>query len=125
VKIRVVALLTAVLALTGAGVASAGSATAPATKKGAPAPAGVVTDNLGAYSIATGPTWRLPPFGFGSSTATCPAGLVPTGGGESNSSAGNLVLTDSYPTGVNSWTVYVKNLANEIQSFTGYAICGS
>lgn len=86
-KIRVVALLTGVLALTGAGVAAAGTA-APATKKGAPA---VVTNNLGAYRIATGPTWRLPPYGFGSSTATCPAGLVPLGGGESNSSAGNLV----------------------------------
>jgi len=107
VKIRVVALLTGVIALTGAGVAAAATA-APATKKGAPA---AVTNNLGAYRIATGPTWRLPPYGFGSSTATCPAGLVPLGGGESNSSAGNLVLTDSYPTGANSRTVYVKNLA--------------
>lgn len=110
-KIRVVALLTGVIALTGAGVAAAGVAAAataaaataaPATKKGAPA---AVTNNLGAYRIATGPTWRLPPYGFGSSTATCPAGLVPLGGGESNSSAGNLVLTDSYPTGANSRTV--------------------
>jgi hypothetical protein len=124
-KLRILALLTVVLALAGAGVASAGnSVVAPATKKGAPA-AAAVTNNLGAYRIVAGPTFRLPPFGFGSSTATCPAGLVPTGGGESNSSAGNFVLTDSYPTGVNSWTVYVKNQANEIQSFTAYAICGS
>ena len=124
-KIRIVVLLTGVLALTGAGIATAGTA-GPAVKPGAPAGStGVHTDNLGAYRIATGPTWRLPPYGFGESTATCPAGLVPTGGGESNSSAGNLVLTDSYPTGANSWTVYVKNLANDIQSFTAYAICGS
>jgi hypothetical protein len=122
VKIRLVALLTAVLALTGAGVATAGAGSAPATKKGAPA---AVTNNLGAYRIATGLSIRLPPYGFGSSTATCPAGTVPLGGGESNTSAGNFVLTDSYPTGANSWTVYVKNLANEIQSFTAYAICGS
>jgi hypothetical protein len=124
-KIRIVALLTGVLALTGAGVAAAGTAgpaTKPATKQAAPA---AHTNNLGAYRIATGPTWRLPPFGFGSSTATCPAGTVPLGGGESNSSAGDLVLTDSYPTGANSWTVYVKNQANDIQSFTAYAICGS
>jgi hypothetical protein len=121
VQIRVVALLTGVLALTGAGVAAAGPA-GPPTKSGGPA---ARTNNLGTYRIATGPSIRLPPYGFGSSTATCPAGTQPLGGGESNTSAGSFLLTDSYPTGVNSWTVYVKNVANEIQSFTAYAICGS
>lgn len=122
-RTRLVVPLAVLFALVGGGVATAGGAEPPAVKKGAPA-AGT-TSNLGTYRIATGPTIRIPPYGFQSSTATCPAGTVPLGGGESNSAGGTMLLTDSYPTGVNSWTVYVKNTANDIQSFTSYAICGS
>jgi hypothetical protein len=121
-RTRLAVPLAALLTLVGGGVATAGG-TATAGK--VPATKGAATQSLGSYRIVTGPTYRIPPYGFQYSTATCPAGLVPLGGGESNSAGGTMLLTDSYPTGTNSWTVYVKNTANDIQSFTSYAICGS
>lgn len=106
----------AALAIAGTGVAAA----APA-KPAAPA-AG--TQNLGAYTRVVGPTITLAPGAFANSTATCPAGQVALGGGESNSAFGTLLLTDSWPSSTTTWLVWVKSNDTVNQVFTPYVLCG-
>lgn len=125
-KIRLVALLAAVLAPTGAGVATAGDAGPgePAMKSGV-APAAGTTQGLGSYARVTGYTYTVAPGGFSYSTAYCPAGMRVLGGGGSNNSMGGIVMTDSYPAYDTYWNVYVKNAGTVPATFTPWAICGS
>ncbi|HEY4022061.1 MAG TPA: hypothetical protein VGM75_25470 [Pseudonocardiaceae bacterium] len=56
----------------------------------------------------------------------CPSGMVATGGGESNSSAGNILLHDDYPVAGNGgWQVTVTSTASVNETFTLYAVCMS
>jgi hypothetical protein len=115
--LAVIGIGVAAMAVAGTGVAAAGP-----SKPAAPA-AG--TQSLGAYTRVIGTTVTLAPGGFSSAVASCPAGQLVFGGGESNSAPGTLVLTDSWPLSTTSWLVFVKsNDPATTHTFTVYATCG-
>ena len=65
---------------------------------------------------------------FATTTVSCPSGKRPIAGG--GSSAGPLVLMDSFPRGTEAsgftgWSVTMLNLDDAPQTFTVYAVCAS
>jgi hypothetical protein len=116
----------ALVAITGGGVAAAG-ATGPGAGPAKPAapPASASAQNLGSYTRVIGSTVTLAAGGYANATASCPAGQIVLGGGESNTAPGTLVLTDSWPSSTSTWLVYVKSSATTSYSFTVYALCGT
>jgi hypothetical protein len=116
----------ALVAITGGGVAAAG-ATGPGAGPGPAKPAAppASAQNLGSYTRVVGSTVTLTAGGYASATASCPAGQIVLGGGESNTAPGTLVITDSWPSSTSTWLVYVKSSATTSYSFTVYALCGT
>jgi hypothetical protein len=110
------------VATAGVGWASGGSA-AREGHKAASATTGGSTD-LGAYTVVTGAIVTVPgKGGYIAASATCPAGLVAISGGESNSSWGKVVITDSQPADRTGWLVYVRNDGTGDETVTPYAVC--
>jgi hypothetical protein len=62
-------------------------------------------------------------FSVASATATCPGGMVVTGGGVHLSDQGAQGTNDSYPPGNSAWTADVFNAGPGAPAFTVYAIC--
>jgi hypothetical protein len=124
-----------VLAGVAAGATLAGSAaqaapdqaavSRPTDKAPAASTTGAKPANLGSYTVVRTDS-SVPANGFSSATATCPAGSVVLGGGESNGDfTGGVLLTDSLPSGNNAWVAWVRNNESGAVTFHVYAICGS
>jgi hypothetical protein len=117
VRLAVLGAGLAVAAVAGTGAATAGGA-APAVKPGAPAAGQAIPTN---QNFVTG---NVAAHNTASAIAFCPSGTNVLGGGESNgSNAGDVVLTDSYPSSI-GWTAYVRNNGAASVSFTVYVVCG-
>ena len=127
------ATIVVVAAATGATMATAGGAWATRGspeqarhKATASATGGRTTQaNLGSHTIVSGPIVTLPGGGYLPASATCPTGSVVLGGGESNTSWGEVVLTDSQPTANNGWLVYALNNGTSDETVIPYAVCGT
>lgn len=60
----------------------------------------------------------------GTATASCPAGMIVTGGGASHNGTPTAVyLTESYPSSLTSWTASLSNQTGVVMTLTVYAQC--
>jgi hypothetical protein len=106
-----------VAAIAGTSAATAGTA-APVVKTGTPATGQVIPTN---QKFVVG---NVAAHNTASAIAFCPSGTNVLGGGESNgSNAGDVVLTDSFPSSI-GWTAYVRNNGAVPVGFTVYVVCG-
>lgn len=112
-------------------LATGGAATAddkPGSKDPAPrqdTARALAPASLARYEIVNR-TENVPAGAHRSVGVDCPDGTVVFGGGEYNTSAGGVLLTDSYPSGLNDrWVVWVRNDDAYDRPVTVYAICGA
>lgn len=91
------------------------------------APAGVSSGSD--YRVVASITRTLAAGRNDASWASCPAGMMATGGGVHTDSAGGVVMLGSTPTSApehgDGWIADVKNTSAESIRFTGYVICVS
>lgn len=106
-RTNTIAVLAATVALTvaGGGVANASPA-------------------LSGYQIIQSSLYSVAPNTSAETTVTCPSGMVPTSGGESNSSSGSVHLVKSSPY-QNNWGTEVFNTGSNWATYSTYAVCVS
>lgn len=110
-RIRTIAVLaaTVAMALTAGGVAGATTA-APHV--------------LSNYQIVYSDYYSVDPNTAAETTVTCPSGMVPVSGGESNNGGGTTHLVKSSPY-QNSWSTEVFNTGSTWAAYSTYAVCVS
>jgi hypothetical protein len=111
---RAIAVIAATIAL---GVAAGG--VADASPAGQAKPAGVT-----GYQIVHSGYYSVDPNTAAETTVTCPAGMVPISGGESNNGGGVVHLVSSSPYESN-WSTAVFNTGSTWASYSTYAVCVS
>jgi hypothetical protein len=117
VRLAILGASLTVAAIAGTGAATAGSP-APVVKPGAPAVGQLIPTNQ-KFIVGT-----VAAHNTAFALARCPSGTNVLGGGESNgSNAGDVVLTDSFPSSI-GWTAYVRNNGATPVGFTVYVVCG-
>lgn len=79
---------------------------------------------LSGYQIVQSSQYSVDPNTSAETTVTCPAGMVPTSGGESNGSSGSVHLVKSSPY-QNSWSTAVFNTGSTWATYSTYAVCVS
>ncbi|WP_131737084.1 hypothetical protein [Actinomadura roseirufa] len=77
-------------------------------------------------SLQLSDTVRVAKGGRANATATCPAGSKVLSGGGDSSPRGSNLITDTYPSSDGkTWTVYVKNIVDEVSWMRVRVLCGT
>lgn len=107
-RFRIIAVIAATLAL---GAAAGGVANARPL-------------SLSNYQIVQSSLYSVDPDAAAETTVSCPSGMVPVSGGESNNSSGTVHLVKSSPY-QNAWGTEVFNTGSSWATYSTYAVCVS
>ncbi|MCI3935111.1 hypothetical protein [Streptomyces sp. AN091965] len=120
-RLKAVSVGAAVIAAVGFATVASASSGSDGSDAPKPKPRIVKARAAQAGSPVTGNTVTLNPGENLTSSATCPAGTAPTGGGGTTSSY-DIFFTDSYASG-STWILRGTNKGSGPQNLTAFALC--